>query len=77
MRRFTLPSRERIVAQRSLLGRFRFITDAISELRKVTWPSREETKRLTTMVVIISVAMGIFLGLIDEVFSTVIDFILF
>ncbi len=77
MRRFTLPSRERIVAQRSFFGRFRFITDAISELRKVTWPSREETKRLTTMVVIISVAMGILLGFVDEVFSTVVDFLIF
>ncbi|MCH9037033.1 MAG: preprotein translocase subunit SecE [Chloroflexi bacterium] len=77
MRRFTLPARERIVAQRSIFGRFRFITDSIAELKKVSWPSREETKRLTTMVVIISVAMGIFLGFVDEVFSTVIDLLIF
>ncbi|MEE9247591.1 MAG: preprotein translocase subunit SecE [Dehalococcoidia bacterium] len=77
MRRFTLPARERIAAQRSFLGRFRFIAESIAELRKVSWPSREETKRLTTMVVIISVAMGVLLGVVDEVFSTVIDFLIF
>ncbi|MEE9199063.1 MAG: preprotein translocase subunit SecE [Dehalococcoidia bacterium] len=68
--RINIPPRERLANQRSaLLGRFRFITDIIAELRKVSWPSREETKRLTTMVVIVSVAMGVLLGIVDEAFS--------
>ena len=71
MRRMNFPSRDRIIDQRSVLNRFRFIWEVISELRKVTWPTREETKRLTTMVVIISVAMGIMLGLVDEFFSLI------
>ena len=57
--------------------KLRFISESVAELRKVSWPSREETKRLTTMVVIISVAMGILLGFVDEVFSTVIDLLIF
>ena len=50
-------------------GVFRFFGEVYSELRKVTWPAREETTRLTTLVIIISAAMGALLGLIDIAFS--------
>ena len=43
--------------------------EVISELRKVTWPSREEAVRLTIMVVAVSLAMGVFLGTVDFIFS--------
>ncbi|MFQ5874924.1 MAG: preprotein translocase subunit SecE [Dehalococcoidia bacterium] len=72
-----LPGRERLGDRWTILNRFRFVTDVISELRKVSWPSREETKRLTTMVVIVSVAMGVLLGIVDEAFSYIADFLLF
>ena len=59
------------------LGRFRFFAEAIAELRKVNWPTKEETKRLTTMVVIISVIMGAFLGGVDWVFDQLMNLLLF
>ena len=77
MRRFTLPARARMPASGPFLGRFRFFAEAVAELRKVNWPTKEETKRLTTMVIIISVIMGAFLGLIDELFSMLMDLLLF
>jgi preprotein translocase subunit SecE len=43
-----------------------------AELRKVTWPTREETKTLTTIIVIVTVAMAIFLGLLDYLFQVVV-----
>ena len=72
-----IPSRERIGERWPFLERFRFIGEVISELRKVSWPTKEETKRLTTMVLIVSVAMGILLGLVDEAFSTIANSLLF
>ena len=54
----------------------RFIGETVSELRRVTWPSREETIRLTTMVVAVAGAVGIFLGLVDLGFSRLFDLIL-
>ena len=50
-------------ARRSLS--LRSIGEIISELRRVTWPSREETMRLTLMVLAVSGAVGVFLGLVD------------
>ena len=42
-----------------------------AELRKVTWPTRDETKTLTTIIVIVTIAMAIFLGLLDYIFQIV------
>jgi len=39
-----------------------------SELKKVTWPTRAETVKLTVAVIIISVAVGLFVGGLDILF---------
>jgi preprotein translocase subunit SecE len=41
--------------------------ETIGELRKVTWPTREEATNLTIIVVIVLVGMAAFLGSIDWV----------
>lgn len=47
----------------------RFFGEVVSELRKVTWPTRQETTRLTLLVLVVSVAIGVFLGVIDIAFA--------
>lgn len=37
----------------------------MSELRKVSWPTRQETVRLTMVVVLISLIIGLYVGIID------------
>ena len=44
-------------------GLFQFFGEVIGELKKVTWPSREETTRLTMLVIAISATIGIALAL--------------
>ncbi|MBI4306836.1 MAG: preprotein translocase subunit SecE [Chloroflexi bacterium] len=46
-----------------------FFGGVLSELRKVNWPGREQTTRLTVMVLAISIVIGAILGLIDIGFS--------
>ena len=47
--------------------------EIFSELRKVTWPTREETAYLTSVVIIVALAAGTALGLVDVFFSWLID----
>jgi preprotein translocase subunit SecE len=42
-----------------------FATDVIDELKKVSWPTRTETIRLTTIVIIVSLIIGLYVGIID------------
>lgn len=51
-----------------------FFRDIVAELRKVTWPTREETARLTAIVLIISGVIGAVLALIDILFARVFRF---
>lgn len=55
---------------------FRIFGEVVGELRRVTWPSRQETMRLTIMVISVAVAIGIFLGLVDLGFSRLLNVIL-
>ncbi len=49
--------------------RFGFISEIIAELKKVVWPSREQTIYLTVVVLLVSIALGIVLGLADWGFT--------
>ena len=63
----------------SFFNRFqpRFLGDVIAELRKVTWPTFQETRYLTIVVAIVSLAVGIFLGSIDFVFGWTVEKLFF
>lgn len=47
----------------------RFFSEVIGELRKVSWPSRQEATRLTILVLTLSITIGILLGIVDYFFS--------
>ena len=50
-----------------------WLDDIWSELKKVTWPTREETAYLTMVVIVVALAVGALLGGVDIVFSWLID----
>jgi preprotein translocase SecE subunit len=51
----------------------RWMEDIINELRKVTWPTRQDTMNLTMVVVVVSIAVGLALGGIDLFFNWLIE----
>lgn len=53
--------------------RFRFMAETWNELKRVTWPSRQEATRLTIIVLMISLAIGLVLGLLDAGFTGLFD----
>lgn len=50
-----------------------FITGIIDELKKVTWPTKNETLRLTIIVVLISLIIGVYIGIIDVLFAKILE----
>jgi preprotein translocase SecE subunit len=47
----------------------RFIDEAWSELRKVSWPTAEQTRNLTVLVFAVSLAIGLYITVLDSVFQ--------
>ena len=54
----------------------RWWRETIGELRKVSWPTPQEAWRLTRIVLIVMAAMSAALGLLDFIFSKVIEAII-
>jgi len=54
----------------------RYIRETRGEIRKVTWPTRRESWRLTAIVLGVTVATAIFLWFFDTIFSTGIQFVI-
>ncbi len=54
-----------------------FFQEIWSELKKVTWPSREETRNLTLMVIAVSVGLALILGLLDFGFTELFNKVFF
>ena len=46
----------------------RFVAEAISELRKVSWPTFVQTRNLTVLVFAVSLAVGVFIAVVDTIF---------
>ena len=54
-----------------------FLQETYQELRKSAWPRREETARLTMVVIVLAIAAGFFLGGLDRVFAELFSRIIF
>lgn len=46
-----------------------YVKGAIVEMKKVTWPTRNEAKNYTILVIVISIAIAAFLGALDYIFT--------
>ncbi len=49
-----------------------YLAQVRAELRHVVWPSRETTVIFTIVVIVISLVVAVYLGLLDYLFSLVI-----
>ncbi len=54
----------------------RWWRETIGELRKVAWPTVQETRRLTGIVLIVMFAMSAVLGALDFLFSKLITLLI-
>jgi preprotein translocase subunit SecE len=64
-RRFSRQNKERNLTEKKNNAIAHFYRETVGELRKVSWPTRDEAMNLTMIVIVVLVGMAIFLGLID------------
>jgi preprotein translocase, SecE subunit, bacterial len=54
------------------VGRTRdFLVAVREEMRKVTWPTRDELTKATRMIVVLSIVLGIVIGIMDWVLQLI------
>jgi preprotein translocase subunit SecE len=52
-----------------------FFQESFAELKKVTWPSREETVASTRVVIVSTIIIAAMLGLVDLLLFQVMNFL--
>jgi preprotein translocase subunit SecE len=57
------------------MAKTNFISGVQEELKHVTWPTRTETLQLTGTVIIISLIVAAFVGIIDISLTKVLEFL--
>jgi len=55
----------------------KYLRETRAEISKVTWPTREEWVRLSGIVLAVTVAMALILGITDAVAAQIMNFILY
>jgi len=50
-----------------------FLKEVRIEMKKVNWPTRQETIRYTLIVIGVSLTVAIFLGTLDFIFTTLLN----
>ena len=57
-----------------MINRFKnYIQESYREIHRVNWPTRQETLRLTLIVVGLSLGVAAFLGILDLVFTYLLE----
>lgn len=54
----------------------KFLIETKEELQKVTWPGRQEVIKLTLIVLILSLVVGVYIGGIDLMFTKMLEVVL-
>ena len=49
-----------------------FISESWSELKKVTWPTRDQVRSLTVLVFLVSFVVGVYITVADTAFDQII-----
>lgn len=49
----------------------KLINEVVAEYKKVSWPTKEQIKNATVLVLGLSLAVGIYLGVFDFVFEKI------
>lgn len=52
-----------------------YIKASVSEMKKVTWPTKKETRNYTILVIVLSLITAAFLGALDFIFNYGLQFV--
>ncbi len=58
------------------MGLAEYIKETRGELKHVSWPTRQQATVFTIIVIIISIGLSLYLGLLDALFSRVLAFLI-
>lgn len=53
----------------------KFLKEVRTELKRVIWPSKQDVIKMTTIIVVVSLIVGLFIGVLDFIFTKLMQII--
>ena len=53
-----------------------YLTEVREELRRVSWPTRQQTLQKTSIVIVVSIIVGTYIGVLDFAFTRLMSFLI-
>lgn len=53
-----------------------FFEDVVKEMKKVTWPTKDNLRESTFVVVVVCIVISLFVGGVDQIVSKLLEFFL-
>lgn len=54
----------------------KYLTEVRQELQRVSWPDRQQTVQKTLLVISVSVFVGVYIGVLDFIFTRLMTFLI-
>jgi preprotein translocase subunit SecE len=54
----------------------KYLTEVRQELQRVSWPDRQQTVQKTLLVISVSVFVGVYIGVLDFLFTRLMTFLI-
>jgi len=54
----------------------KYLTEVRQELQRVSWPDRHQTLQKTILVISVSIGVGIYIGVLDFIFTRLATFLI-
>jgi len=53
-----------------------YLSEVGREIKKVTWPTRQQTQNMTILVIVVSLIVGAYIGVLDLIMTRIMSIIL-
>jgi len=70
------PGKSKVAEKKSENKAWKFIREVRAELKKVTWPSRQDVIAHTSIVIIVVLLAAVFLGVADALFAVLVKLVI-
>jgi len=65
----TPQTHQTLVQYPPMVSPVHFVQEVVAELKKVSWPTFEQTRNMTILVIVVTILMGVYIGGADFLFS--------
>ncbi|MBP7774264.1 preprotein translocase subunit SecE [Candidatus Woesebacteria bacterium] len=53
-----------------------YVHETVQEIKQVSWPTKKQTIDMTMLVIIVSIVLGAYIGILDYLFQSIVAIVL-